>query len=224
MIRVLVIDDHPMIREGLSATLNPEPDMRVTASAVTPSSGTASTPAVAAAIGLQNQAAGSLVLTVTAATGAAGGVVNADPGAWGNNLRVDVDYGTTDPTKQFNLTVTQVMTSGTTTQVVARETYLNLVVDPSQPNDAAATVNAASQLIALTAATGSTGQRPAQNGTASNPITSATTTFTTLGLAPGDTLTISLTNAAGTTAIGSTAGLPTPAPADLGSLASVLLD
>jgi phage tail sheath protein FI len=196
--------------------------VRVTASAVTPSSGTASTPAVAAAIGLQNQAAGSLVLTVTAATGAAGGVVNADPGAWGNNLRVDVDYGTTDPTKQFNLTVTQVMTSGTTTQVVARETYLNLVVDPSQPNDAAATVNAASQLIALTAATGSTGQRPAQNGTASNPITSATTTFTTLGLAPGDTLTISLTNAAGTTAIGSTAGLPTPAPADLGSLASVL--
>lgn len=33
MIRVLVIDDHPMIRAGLSATISPEPDMEVIASA-----------------------------------------------------------------------------------------------------------------------------------------------------------------------------------------------
>lgn len=33
MIRVLVIDDHPMIRSGLSATINPEPDMEVVGSA-----------------------------------------------------------------------------------------------------------------------------------------------------------------------------------------------
>ncbi len=33
MIRVLVIDDHPMIRAGLSATIEPELDMRVIASA-----------------------------------------------------------------------------------------------------------------------------------------------------------------------------------------------
>jgi two-component system NarL family response regulator len=33
MIRVLVIDDHPMIRAGLSATIEPEPDIKVIASA-----------------------------------------------------------------------------------------------------------------------------------------------------------------------------------------------
>src|SRR5262245_48602823 len=32
-IRVLIIDDHPMIRAGLSATINPEADMTVVASA-----------------------------------------------------------------------------------------------------------------------------------------------------------------------------------------------
>jgi two-component system NarL family response regulator len=35
MIRVLVIDDHPMIRAGLTATIDPEPDMTVVASAAT---------------------------------------------------------------------------------------------------------------------------------------------------------------------------------------------
>src|SRR5579864_3068636 len=33
MIRVLVIDDHPMIRAGLTATISPEPDMEIIAAA-----------------------------------------------------------------------------------------------------------------------------------------------------------------------------------------------
>lgn len=33
MIRILVIDDHPMIRAGLAATIDPEPDMEIVASA-----------------------------------------------------------------------------------------------------------------------------------------------------------------------------------------------
>jgi two-component system, NarL family, response regulator len=33
MIRILVIDDHPMVRAGLIATISPEPDMQIIASA-----------------------------------------------------------------------------------------------------------------------------------------------------------------------------------------------
>src|SRR5690242_14109288 len=34
-IRILVVDDHPMMRKGLAATITPEPDMEVVASAPT---------------------------------------------------------------------------------------------------------------------------------------------------------------------------------------------
>jgi DNA-binding NarL/FixJ family response regulator len=34
-IRILVVDDHPMVLKGLSATIDPEPDMEVVASAAT---------------------------------------------------------------------------------------------------------------------------------------------------------------------------------------------
>jgi hypothetical protein len=96
-------------------------------------------PATTAAITLQD-GAGNNVLVASAAS----------PGAWGTNIRVDVDYGTTDPTTLFNLTVTEVQLVAGKQQAVSSETYRNLVINSSQPNDAAATVNDASALIQRT--------------------------------------------------------------------------
>ena len=57
--------------------------------------------AEAAAVALKNDA-GTRVLTVTAAS----------PGVWGDRLRLDVDYGTTDPAASFNLTASFSVASG----------------------------------------------------------------------------------------------------------------
>jgi uncharacterized protein len=171
--------------------------------------GTGGTAAVAAAIGLQNQAGGTVQLVATAN----------GPGGWGNFLRLDVDYGTAQ-TGQFNLTVTEVATTGTTTTVVAKEVYLNLVVNAAMPNDAVSTVNAASQLITLALGPSAVaGTSPAQTGSASKAIVNAVTSFSTLNIQPADTITVSLNGS--TTAVGTTAALGAPAT-DLTSLAAAL--
>src|SRR5260370_34585808 len=95
-------------------------------------------PATPAAITLQDGAGGN-VLVASAAS----------PGSWGNSVRIDVDYGTTDPTQLFNLTVTEVVQVGGKPQVVSSETYRNLLVGAGKPNDAVAVVNASSQLLVL---------------------------------------------------------------------------
>ena len=56
------------------------------------------------------------------------------PGSWGNNVLIDVDFGTTDPTTQFNLTVTEVSISNGVVSIAASESYLNLVIDPTRRN------------------------------------------------------------------------------------------
>jgi len=92
----------------------------------------------------------------------------ASAGAWGNSLRVDIDYGTTDPTKLFNLTVTQVDTS-TPPRVIATETFRNLTVDNTQSNFAVKVVNNNSQLISLALLAASA--MPAQTGSVSSAFT-----------------------------------------------------
>ncbi len=116
-------------------------------------------PAASAGITLQD-GAGNNVLVASAFS----------PGAWGDNIRIDVDYGTTDPTKLFNMTVTEVALAGGKPQVVNSETYRNLVIDGTQPNDAVATVNAGSSLIqlALSSTTPTSTHPPAQTGTLSS--------------------------------------------------------
>ena len=116
-------------------------------------------PATTAAVTLQD-GAGNNVLVASAAS----------PGNWGNNVRIDVDYGTTDPTKLFNLTVTEVTLVAGKPQVLSSETFRNLLIDSTQANDAVATVNDASSLIqlALPTATPTSTHPPAQTGTLSS--------------------------------------------------------
>jgi phage tail sheath protein FI len=157
---------------------------------------TANNAAAAAAISLEDGVGGTPVLTATARS----------PGEWGNGVRVDVDFAVfaakdQDPTKMFNMTVTRVGTVNGQQQVLATETFRNLVIDPTQPNDAAAIVNAGSNLITLKALSGSTGKRPAMTGSLSkgNPdpkapakddtmdVTLGANKFTTKGLPDAQT-------------------------------------
>ena len=113
--------------------------------------------AQSAAIVLMDKSGGSNVLLATASS----------PGQWGNNLRIDVDYGTTDPTRLFNLTVTEISMVGAKAQVVATESFRNLGIDSSKPaNYAPNVVNNGSQLVTLSLASGAT-TRPAQTGSVS---------------------------------------------------------
>ena len=72
-----------------------------------------------------------------------------DPGAWGNGLRVEVDYDTTDPDVLFNLTISEVAEDRGRTVVRQTETYRNLTMQPGAPNNAIDVVNAGSKLVQL---------------------------------------------------------------------------
>ena len=63
--------------------------------------------ALTAAISLLDKPSGSVMLTASAGQMISGKSV-ANPGSWGNNLRLDLDYGTTNPQTLFNLTVSEV--------------------------------------------------------------------------------------------------------------------
>jgi len=129
--------------------------------------------ATPAAIAMQDKVGGSTVLTATARSA----------GAWGNGIRMEVDYATSQP-GQFNLTVTRVVTVQGKQQVAATESFRNLVVDNTKPNDAAAVVGDGSKLITLTS---TTGNRPAQTGTVSkgNPDPTAPVAADTLDVTLG---------------------------------------
>jgi phage tail sheath protein FI len=172
--------------------------------AVRVTSTTANNAATASAITLGDKAGGAAILTATAKY----------KGASGNLLCIDVDYGTAQPNKTFNLTVSQLaLAADGSSRVTATEVFRNLVVDPAQANDAAAVVNAGSQLMTLSAATGSTGKRPAPTGSVSAVQASATAA----GLVAADTLSLKLNG--GDTVMTATLGAP---PTTLPALAATL--
>jgi len=74
------------------------------------------------------------------------GVSVDDPGSWGNFIRIDVDYDTTDPTTLFNLTVSEISPLGTQ-PVLRTETFRNLTMAPGLPNSVREVVNEGSSLI-----------------------------------------------------------------------------
>ncbi|HEV2387316.1 MAG TPA: phage tail sheath C-terminal domain-containing protein [Candidatus Acidoferrales bacterium] len=115
--------------------------------------------AAAAAITLDDKPGGAGIVKVTAGQMVGQDLAN-NPGAWGKNLRVEVDYNTTDPANLFNMTFTEVdPESG---HVLQSETYRNLTMTSGTPNYAVDVVNQASKMVYLTSAGAG---RPAATGT-----------------------------------------------------------
>ena len=160
------------------------------------------TPA-SAAINLRNAAsAGTAILTATALS----------EGAWGNGLRIDVDYATNDPATSFNVIVSEVRDVAGRPQVVAQETHRNLVMDPASPQYAVAVVNGGSKVVRLAVVgTPATDARPARTGTLGTPLTAVP------GGLGGAALDVSLSGGAATTV-----ALPATAPTTLSGLATTL--
>lgn len=85
------------------------------------------------------------------------------PGTWGNNIRIDVNYGTATPATTYNLSVNEVVKE----VVVNTESFLNLSKDAANPRYGVAVVNDQSKLVKLKDPGVA---RPAQTGTVSNIV------------------------------------------------------
>ena len=72
-----------------------------------------------------------------------------DPGGWGNNLRLDIDYDTSEPDNFFNLYVSEVSLQNGREVPVQTETYRNLSMAGQASNYAVEVVNEGSKLIQL---------------------------------------------------------------------------
>ena len=125
----------------------------------------------AAAVNLVQAISGtSVLITVTAGSMIGGKLVN-NPGTWGNNIRVAVDYNTAtsvpDPTESvselFNLNITEV--DPVTGLIVSSETFRNLTLRSNVINSATDVVNQGSQLVYLSNPASAATPRPLATGT-----------------------------------------------------------
>lgn len=131
-------------------------------------------------------------------------VLAVSEGVWGDNLRVEIDYGTADPSASFNLTVSEVVDG----EVANTESFRNLTINAADARYAVDVVNDGSKLIRLEAI-GTPAARPAPTGTSSAVLTSIP------ALAGNITATIG-----GTT--GAAVALAAPLPTTMASLAAAL--
>jgi phage tail sheath protein FI len=107
-------------------------------------------------------------LLQTGAGGPSLAVSAANEGLWGNNLRVYVDYDTTDPTTRFNLQVLEVGTVDGRTVIVNQETFRNLSMTATDANFVQTIVNANSTLITVAPTAGAA--MPVASGTMSGAV------------------------------------------------------
>jgi phage tail sheath protein FI len=139
--------------------------------------GTALVIRVAAADGTHPLSKAGVILKADATGGGAQvlEVSAANEGIWGNNVRVDVDYSTTDPTALFNLTVTRYDGPTAKAKPISSERYLNLTMDSTKPRYAVKVINDGSKLITAKAGAGATAtNRPAATGTISGDLSALT--------------------------------------------------
>lgn len=172
------------------------------------SSGTGGT----AALRLQSSVPGD-VLDATAGR-RVGDVSVEDPGSWGNQVRIDLDYDTEDPTSDFNLHVSEVSLVDGFEVPVRTETYRNLSMDPDAPRYAVEVVNAASRLVQLTRQSGAADfTRPAWTGTVGVDASTTTGTDAVGNIADGAPFQVNVTTPAGVVVAGQGAqfALATPA-------------
>jgi phage tail sheath protein FI len=142
---------------------------------------------------LRNSANTADVLTVRAA----------NEGVWGDNLYVDIDWGTPNPGTAFNLTVNEIV-EGT---VVNTESFLNLTMTSADTRYAINVINDQSKLISV--ASGTVAEPPAQTGTVSQQITDVSALTLT------GTLAVDINGSGGSLTLGS-------APTTMASLAAAL--
>jgi phage tail sheath protein FI len=77
------------------------------------------------------------------------GEIATSPGIWGNNVFVEIDYDTSEPTQTFNVLVTETVVENGRSRVLRSETFRNLTMDPAAPNNALATINESSRIVQL---------------------------------------------------------------------------
>jgi uncharacterized protein len=75
-----------------------------------------------------------------------------DPGVWGDNLYLEVDYDTSSPTTLFNLSISEIVNSGGRRVTSRAESFRNLSNTAGAPNNAIDVVNDGSRLVQLTPA------------------------------------------------------------------------
>jgi uncharacterized protein len=108
-----------------------------------------------------------VIMSAPAGGGASLTIDAASPGAWGNALRVRVDFATQDPATQFNLTVTEYASVGGTLRPVATELFRNLTLDSTSSSYVQRVVDEGSRLVRIAAAGNPLPQR---NGTLSGDL------------------------------------------------------